>query len=362
MPGLGVLPGRDPAAARRGEAAADAVEPAAPRAGPDHPLVAGLGAEPWVYFVHSYAAPGAAARRRRWWPPATTAGRWWPPWPPGRCGPPSSTPRSPAPPVWRCWPTSWPRRQAAERGALPGHRPAGRALRAAGGGRLRGGDGLRRRPGRRGRPPSPPPAPAGSTSSTSTRPGRAIPSTGRWSPGSRPRWRGRACGCRRAAGCATMDDAGELLDRRRGPGGGRDRGGGATRTWSAEMAARWPGRVAVGLDHRDGEVRVRGWTEGGRPAGGRSGAGGGGGRGGGGDRDRHLPRRAAGRSRRGRAGAAAGRHRARPIIASGGIRDLDDVRALARPRAGRGPSRARPSTRARLDLAAAPGRHARAAA
>ncbi len=28
---------------------------------PDHPLVAGLGEEPWVYFVHSYAAPGAAA-------------------------------------------------------------------------------------------------------------------------------------------------------------------------------------------------------------------------------------------------------------------------------------------------------------
>ena len=31
----------------------------------------------------------------------------------------------------------------------------------------------------------------------------------------------------------------------------------------AEIAGRWPGRVAVGLDHRDGEVRVRGWTEGG---------------------------------------------------------------------------------------------------
>ncbi len=30
-----------------------------------------------------------------------------------------------------------------------------------------------------------------------------------------------------------------------------------------EIAARWPGRVAVGLDHRDGEVRLRGWTEGG---------------------------------------------------------------------------------------------------
>lgn len=32
-----------------------------------------------------------------------------------------------------------------------------------------------------------------------------------------------------------------------------------------EIATRWPGRVAVGLDHRDGEVRLRGWlAEGGR--------------------------------------------------------------------------------------------------
>ncbi len=27
------------------------------------------------------------------------------------------------------------------------------------------------------------------------------------------------------------------------------------------VARRWPGRVAAGLDHRDGEVRVRGWQE-----------------------------------------------------------------------------------------------------
>ncbi len=31
----------------------------------------------------------------------------------------------------------------------------------------------------------------------------------------------------------------------------------------AEVAQRWPGGVAVGLDHRDGEVRLRGWLEGG---------------------------------------------------------------------------------------------------
>lgn len=29
----------------------------------------------------------------------------------------------------------------------------------------------------------------------------------------------------------------------------------------ADLAERWPGRVAVGLDHRAGEVRLRGWTE-----------------------------------------------------------------------------------------------------
>ncbi|HEY1733605.1 MAG TPA: HisA/HisF-related TIM barrel protein, partial [Acidimicrobiales bacterium] len=31
----------------------------------------------------------------------------------------------------------------------------------------------------------------------------------------------------------------------------------------AEIASRWPGRVAVGLDHRDGEVMLRGWVQGG---------------------------------------------------------------------------------------------------
>lgn len=31
----------------------------------------------------------------------------------------------------------------------------------------------------------------------------------------------------------------------------------------AEVATRWPGGVAVGLDHRHGEVQLRGWTQGG---------------------------------------------------------------------------------------------------
>jgi phosphoribosylformimino-5-aminoimidazole carboxamide ribotide isomerase len=33
-------------------------------------------------------------------------------------------------------------------------------------------------------------------------------------------------------------------------------------TLVGRIAARWPGQVAVGLDHRSGEVRLRGWTEG----------------------------------------------------------------------------------------------------
>ena len=99
----------------------------------------------------------------------------------------------------------------------------------------------------------------------------------------------------------------------------------------AEIAARWPDRVAVGLDHRHGEVRIRGWTEGaGRLV------------------AELVPEAVA-------AGAAAvivtdiardGRlngpdvdglaallgQTGAPIIASGGVRDLDDVRALARMR------------------------------
>jgi phosphoribosylformimino-5-aminoimidazole carboxamide ribotide isomerase len=96
-----------------------------------------------------------------------------------------------------------------------------------------------------------------------------------------------------------------------------------------EMAARWPGRVAVGLDHRGGEVRVRGWTAGaGRQV-----------------ADLVPAAVAAGAaavivtdiSRDGRlAGPDLGglaqlvADTGAPIIASGGIRDLEDVRALVR--------------------------------
>jgi phosphoribosylformimino-5-aminoimidazole carboxamide ribotide isomerase len=96
----------------------------------------------------------------------------------------------------------------------------------------------------------------------------------------------------------------------------------------AEIAARWPGGVAVGLDHRDGELRVRGWAEGG------------------GRRvEEVVPEvMAAGAavvivtdiSRDGRlagpdvAGLSALLARTgAPIIASGGVRDVADVRALS---------------------------------
>ena len=95
-----------------------------------------------------------------------------------------------------------------------------------------------------------------------------------------------------------------------------------------QMAAHWPGQVAVGVDHRDGEVRVRGWAQGG------------------GRRVDDLVSEVLA------AGAAAvvvtdisrdgnlagpdvdGLSRllaatAAPIVASGGVRSLEDIRALA---------------------------------
>jgi phosphoribosylformimino-5-aminoimidazole carboxamide ribotide isomerase len=101
----------------------------------------------------------------------------------------------------------------------------------------------------------------------------------------------------------------------------------------ADVAARWPGRVAVGFDHRGGEVRLRGWAEGaGRQVAGlvpgavdagaaavivtdiaRDG-------------------RRSGPDVDGLAGILA--LTGAPVIASGGIRDLADVAALA---ARRGP-------------------------
>ena len=95
-----------------------------------------------------------------------------------------------------------------------------------------------------------------------------------------------------------------------------------------EVAARWPGQVAVGVDHRDGEVRVRGWVEGG----GRRVD----------DLIREVITAGAGAvvvTDISRDGNMAGpdveglgpllNRTGAPIIASGGVRSLDDVRALA---------------------------------
>jgi len=35
----------------------------------------------------------------------------------------------------------------------------------------------------------------------------------------------------------------------------------ANRTYAAQLIAEYPGRVAIGLDHRDGELQIRGWEE-----------------------------------------------------------------------------------------------------
>jgi phosphoribosylformimino-5-aminoimidazole carboxamide ribotide isomerase len=71
---------------------------------------------------------------------------------------------------------------------------------------------------------------------------------------------GPAVDVQAGGGVRTVEDAAQLI------------GGGVTRVvvgtaavenpaLVAELAARWPARVAVGIDHRAGRVRLRGWTE-----------------------------------------------------------------------------------------------------
>lgn len=141
-------------------------------------------------------------------------------------------------------------------------------------------------------------------------------------------------GCSAAGGVRTVADADELIS----AGVARVVIGTAAAldpSLVGEVAARWPGQVAVGVDHRDGEVRVRGWVEGS------------------GRRVEELVSEVV------TAGAAAvvvtdisrdgnlagpdleglGRllhDTGAPIIASGGVRSLDDVRALADLRAAGG--------------------------
>jgi len=61
-------------------------------------------------------------------------------------------------------------------------------------------------------------------------------------------------------GVRSVEDAGELLD------AGVSRvvvgtAGVERPSLIADIDRRWPGRVALGLDHRSGEVRLRGWTQ-----------------------------------------------------------------------------------------------------
>ncbi len=139
----------------------------------DSQLFAGLDADARFYFVHSYAVhdwtqeshnPLIAAPRS---PGPRTASRSWRPWRTAPCGPPSSTPRSPATPGPSSSPTgSRPCRDEQARTPPRRRRPRrpGRPPRAR---RVRHRD-LLRLPGWR--PPSPgsAPVPSGCTSSTWT--------------------------------------------------------------------------------------------------------------------------------------------------------------------------------------------------
>ena len=120
------------------------------------------------------------------------------------------------------------------------------------------------------------------------------------------------------------------------------------------LAERWPGRVAVGLDHRGGEVRLRGWTEGG-------------GRtvldlvpevvGAGASAvivtDISRDGRLAGPDIQGLSGLVEAT--GAPIIASGGVSSIDDVKALAGISGLEGIIAGRAIYEGRLDVAAAIG-------
>lgn len=71
---------------------------------------------------------------------------------------------------------------------------------------------------------------------------------------------GREVNIQTSGGVRSLDDAEDLLGR----GAARVVVGTAAvenPDLVAEISRRWPGRVAVGIDHRAGSVRLRGWTE-----------------------------------------------------------------------------------------------------
>ena len=116
----------------------------------DSALLAGLGPEPWVYFVHSYAADGTddVVATCDYGGPVVAAVERGPavgdPVPPREVRAAGLRLLANFVAVCRSRPG------AGHDGPLPGDRPAGRPLRPPGPGRLRPGDRVRRRPGRGG--------------------------------------------------------------------------------------------------------------------------------------------------------------------------------------------------------------------
>ena len=140
--------GRGPAAARLGQAAADAVERPAADPGRQRPARRARATTRGC----TSCTPTPPSGPTTWSPPATTAARSWRPWSGAGCGRRSSTPRSRARSASSCWPTSSP--PATGRIRLMDLYPAidlrgGRCVRLIEGD-FEPGDRLRRRPGRGG--------------------------------------------------------------------------------------------------------------------------------------------------------------------------------------------------------------------
>ena len=284
-------------------------------------MFAGLGERPWFYFVHSlHGVPDDPAlvvahvrlRRpgQRRLPPRQRVRHAVPPGEVGRC-------RARPARQLRRGVSRWPPDHA----AVPLDRPPRRQGRPAGPGRLRSGDGLRRR--RRGAWPSrsAPRAPRGSTSSTSTPPAPATRPTARSSRRSSPpspggpgadRRRRAHDRRRRGAGRRRRRPRRDGLGRRRRARAGRTGGDGRAGGRRARPPRRPAGRPRLDRDRRRDARRT--------PSTG----------------SRRPPRSSSPTSPATGCSAAPTStgwrrpwRRPTPVIASGGVASLDDVRALA---------------------------------